>query len=362
MTSTDLHHRYAQLAEALDLDHKRIRLAEIETRTQATDLWDNQEEAVSLLAEQTELKKIIDQAEAIAEYLLIGDELSEADLATLDKEITALERQLLLSDKHDPASAILTVHAGTGGVDAQDWAEILMRMYLRFVEKGGVEEPSERPLAIDRTGWKASIIELNKGEEAGIKKVVIEIQGRYAYGLLKGEQGVHRLVRLSPFNAKNLRQTSFALVEVLPEIDQATTIQIDEKDLRIDVFRAGGHGGQGVNTTDSAVRITHLPSGIVVSVQNERSQHQNKATALTILKSRLQMLQEVKNSEERAMVRGEVKEGSWGNQIRSYVLQPYQMVKDHRTEWETSSVQSVLDGDLKGAIEAYLSQNASADK
>jgi peptide chain release factor 2 len=243
-------------------------------------------------------------------------------------------------------------------VDAQDWAEMLLRMYLRYVERGSQELPDDRALAIARTGWKADLIERADAEEAGIKRAVIQVTGDFAYGLLKAEAGVHRLVRLSPFNAKNLRQTSFALVEVLPMVDQKTSVQINQDDIRIDVFRAGGHGGQGVNTTDSAVRITHTPSGIVVSVQNERSQHQNKATAMGILQAKLERLQALRNDEERAMLRGELREGSWGNQIRSYVLQPYQMVKDHRTNWETAAVQQVLDGQLGPAIAAYLQHAA----
>jgi peptide chain release factor 2 len=281
-------------------------------------------------------------------------ELGESDLTQLEHDIHALELQALLSGKHDESAALLTIHAGTGGTDAQDFAQMLERMFLRFVEQGKTEAEDERVLALDRSNWQAEILEEARGEEAGIKRVVIEVRGRMAYGLLKSESGVHRLVRQSPFNAKGLRQTSFALVEVVPEVDQSNAPLVNESDLRIDIFRSGGAGGQHVNTTESAVRITHIPTGIVVAIQNERSQHQNKATAMKVLLAKLARLQELKNSEEIAMLKGEVKEGSWGNQIRSYVLHPYQLVKDHRTNAETSQTEHVLDGDLRLFIEAYL--------
>ena len=336
---------------------KRAELVRLENLAENPNLWDDQLEAVSILAEVTALKTFLIRLDELQEFLSLGGEsLSEEDLVTLEREVEFFEQLAVFSGEHDQASALLTIHAGTGGVDAQDFAEILERMFLRYAEQGATEQVEDRTLSIDRSNWKVDIIEITPAEEAGIKKVVMEVRGNYAHGLLQAEAGVHRLVRLSPFNAKNLRQTSFALVEVIPVVDQAHGITIDEKELRIDVYRASGKGGQGVNTTDSAVRITHLPTGIVVAVQNERSQHQNKATALKILSSKLVRLQELKNHEEAAMLKGEFKEGSWGNQIRSYVMQPYQLVKDHRTDFETSNIQKVLDGDLGPFIQAYLTK------
>jgi len=238
----------------------------------------------------------------------------------------------------------MALSAGSGGTEAQDWASMLMRMYLRYAEKQGL---------------KASVLEVSEGEEAGIKSATIEFQGNFAYGLLKVEGGVHRLVRMSPFDADKARHTSFALVQVLPKIKQKT-VDINPSDLRIDVYRASGKGGQGVNTTDSAVRITHLPTNIVVAVQNERSQLQNKETAMSILQSRLELLQKEKSAEQIALIKGDFREAAWGNQIRSYVLAPYQLVKDHRTNYESSNPQAVLDGAIQGFIDAglrYLSQN-----
>ena len=354
-----LHQRFISLEPSLGIQDKRTRYTELEQQTQASNLWDDQETAVKLLSEFTELQTLLNKWDELSEFFSMGEGISESDLETLEKEVVILELSSLLSGETDRSSALITIHAGTGGVDAQDFAEMLERMYLRYIEQGKTEQPEDRALSIDRRNWKAEILEINKGEEAGIKKVVIEVQGTYAYGLLKSEVGVHRLVRLSPFNAKNLRQTSFALIEVIPEVDQSTKVAINESDLRVDVYRSGGHGGQGVNTTDSAVRLTHLPTGLVVAVQNERSQHQNKATAMKILLSKLVRLQELKNAEETAMLKGEFKEGSWGNQIRSYVMQPYQMVKDHRTGCETSNIQAVLDGELKEFIESYLKTTTS---
>lgn len=348
--------RLQSLLPILEIGAKRSLLIDLTEKSESPDLWDDQERAVKTLSELTEVQTLLSTWDSLEQFLSMGD-LSEEDLSTLESDIKTLEQRALLSDPHDRSGAILTVHAGTGGVDAMDFAEMLERMFLRYIEQGRTEAETDRPLSISRKDWKATIVELTKGEEAGIKKVTFEVTGNFAYGLLKSEAGVHRLVRLSPFNAKNLRQTSFALVEVIPEVDQSTKVEIDEQELRIDVFRAGGHGGQGVNTTDSAVRITHLPSGIVVSVQNERSQHQNKATAMKILQSKLVRLKELKNAEETAILKGEFKEGSWGNQIRSYVMQPYQMVKDHRTECETSDISGVLDGGLQPFIEAYLKQS-----
>ena len=344
--------RLERLAPILNIEEKRIELKELQLQSEASTLWDDQAQAVLTLGRLNEVTALLRQWDELHDFLELG-----LDEAELEPQVRVLEQQALLSGEHDAANALVTIHAGTGGVDAQDWAEMLMRMFLRFVEQGGTEQPEDRTLSIDRHSWKSEVLELNRGEEAGIKEVVFEVKGVYAFGLLKSEAGVHRLVRLSPFNAKNLRQTSFALVEIIPEVEQSGDVVIDEKELRIDVFRAGGHGGQGVNTTDSAVRITHLPTGIVVSVQNERSQHQNKATAMTILRSKLARLQELHSAEETAMLKGEFKEGSWGNQIRSYVLQPYQMVKDHRTDYETSNVQAVLDGNLKEFIEKQLTNN-----
>ncbi len=264
---------------------------------------------------------------------------AERTLAGLEKRFSELEFFMLFSGPHDKSNAILALHAGTGGVDAMDWTQILERMYLRYC---------------DAKGFTVRIIDETKGGEAGVKSAVIEVEGPYAYGYLKSEHGVHRLVRMSPFNADQLRQTSFALVEVVPEAEETGEIQVKTEDLRIDTFRAGGHGGQNVNKTESAVRITHLPTGIVVTCQSERSQLQNKERAMKYLKAKLQMLAEAKADEERKKIRGEYSEAAWGNQIRSYVLHPYQLVNDHRTEHKESDAQAVLDGALDGFIEAYL--------
>ncbi len=248
----------------------------------------------------------------------------------------------MLSGPYDAQPAYLQVQAGAGGVDSQDWAQMLERMYIRWA---------------DQKGWKTSIIEEMEGEEAGIKSATIELRGPFAYGYAKAEAGVHRLVRLSPFDQAHRRHTSFARVEVMPEVDDSIDIEISPDDLRIDVYRAGGHGGQGVNTTDSAVRLTHLPTGIVVTCQNERSQLQNKETAMKVLRSRLLERKLQEQREERLKLRGEYREAAWGNQIRSYVLHPYNMVKDHRTDAETSNTQAVLDGEIGLFVEAFLRED-----
>jgi len=271
----------------------------------------------------------------------------EKDYQSLEERFEKAHIKLILDGPHDHQDALLIISAGTGGVDAQDWAEMLLRMYLRYAEK---------------EGWKTSVAEKQIGAEAGIKSAAIEIKGELAYGYLKSEHGVHRLVRLSPFNAKNLRQTSFALVEVLPvlpEHDEA--FEIDEKDLKIDTFRASGAGGQHVNTTDSAVRITHLPTGLVVTCQNERSQAQNRAQAMSILKGKLVLRMAEEKKERIEELKGGYKEAAWGNQIRSYVFQPYTMVKDHRTNAETSQVHEVMDGEIGLFVEAFLLQSRDSN-
>jgi peptide chain release factor 2 len=273
-----------------------------------------------------------------------------ADLQQLTEEVAALEFQVLLSGAYADRDAFLSVHAGSGGVDAQDWAEMLLRMYTRWA---------------DTKGFTVSIVDQADGEEAGIKSATLELRGSYAYGYARAEAGVHRLVRLSPFDQAHRRHTSFALVEVLPEVDNAPEVTISPDDLRVDVFRAGGHGGQGVNTTDSAVRIVYrggTPDEIVVTCQNERSQIQNKETALRVLRGKLLERELARQAEERARLKGEYRKAEFGSQIRSYVLHPYTMVKDHRTDAETSNVQATLDGDIDMLIEAWLRWNVGREQ
>lgn len=263
----------------------------------------------------------------------------ERESNKLARQVERLELRLMLNGKYDDHDALLSIHAGAGGTDAQDWAEMLLRMYLRWAE---------------HRGYETEILEIMAGDEAGIKTATVEIRGDYAYGYAQAEAGVHRLVRLSPFDAAHRRHTSFALVEVMPVLDDTIEVEINPDDLRIEVFRSQGHGGQSVNTTDSAVRITHLPTGIVATCQNERSQLRNREMAMRVLRSRLYELEVHKQEEERARLKGDHISAEWGNQIRSYVLHPYNMVKDLRTGQETSNPTAVLDGDLDDFIEAYL--------
>jgi len=261
------------------------------------------------------------------------------DLSSFEKTFKNEETKLLISDEYDQSSAILSIHAGTGGTDAQDWAYILLRMYIRWAEK---------------KGYKVKIVDILSGEEAGIKNAVLLIEGQRAYGYLKGEKGVHRLIRISPFDANSRRHTSFASVTVIPEIEKDIEVEIRPDDLKIETMKASGHGGQHVNKTETAVRITHLPTGIVVTCQNERSQYLNKMTALKILKAKLYQLEKQKLEQKKESLIGEKKEISWGNQIRTYILHPYKVVKDHRTQYESYKVEEVLDGEIDEFIREYL--------
>lgn len=355
---SELLQRLQALSAQITLACKAIRLDELVTTIQqleheslATTFWNNQQHAQSVTKQlsklkarsqpwlnvQAEVEDAIELAELHDDSVATELEQSYQKAATTFDE---LKQQLLFSGPYDDYDVIMSIHAGAGGTDAQDWAAMLMRMYLRWAEA--------------HPDMTVAVIEQSDGEEAGLKSVTIEISGPLAYGNLKGEAGVHRLVRLSPFNADNLRQTSFAKVEVMPKIDTPEAVEIDEKDLKIDVYRAGGHGGQSVNTTDSAVRITHLPTGIVVAIQNERSQLQNKETAMTILRSKLAQLQLEQHQEKISELKGPNEQAAWGNQIRSYVLHPYTMVKDLRTRHETADAQAVLDGKLDDFTNAYL--------
>lgn len=324
--------------------------------------WNDQKAAQEIARRATALRGEVDEWEAL--HREVGDllEIAKLDAADqsenlrlelepkipgIEERLRALEVSCLLGGEYDERDAILAIHAGAGGTEAQDWAGILQRMLLRYCE---------------RKGWAARVVDESRGEEAGIKSAVIDIKGRHAYGLLKSEAGVHRLVRLSPFNADQKRHTSFALVEVLPDLGDAPDIDIDPKDLRIDTFLSGGHGGQSVQTTYSAVRIVHIPTGITVTCQNERSQLQNKETAMRVLFARLKQRQLDALAEEKQKLRGEFREVAWGNQIRSYVLHPYHMVKDLRTRFEVNDPERVLDGDLDLFIEAYLKWKAAGGK
>jgi peptide chain release factor 2 len=340
----------ADAASRLKIDQLSNELSELRTHSQHPEFWSDTNQA------QLTMKRIAELETRIApwrELQKAADDLYElaglnddSMLAELQKQLddlaakfNALKGELKFNGPYDGHNAILVLSAGAGGTDAQDWTGMLLRMYVRYFEKNG---------------WEYTTIDESAGEEAGLKSATLEVNGPYAYGKLKGEHGVHRLVRLSPFNSDNLRQTSFAKAEVTPKIDKPDEVDIDEKDLKIDVYRSGGHGGQSVNTTDSAVRITHMPTGITVAIQNERSQLQNRETAMTILRGRLAQLQLEQHAEQLSELKGPNEQAAWGNQIRSYVLHPYKQVKDLRTRYETSDVDAVLDGNLDDLINAYL--------
>lgn len=322
---------------------------ELALSMQSPDFWNDPKKAGDISKQQAALvarvepwAKLTQEVDDINELLALDDDSLTSDIETqlvaLETAYETLRKELRYSGMHDHGDAIVGIYAGAGGTDAQDWAQMLLRMYIRWAEKND---------------YKIATIDESAGEEAGLKSVTLEITGSLAYGKLKNEHGVHRLVRLSPFNADSLRQTSFAKVEVLPKIDRPDEVAIDEKDLKVDVYRSGGHGGQSVNTTDSAVRITHIPTGITVAIQNERSQLQNRETAMTILRSKLIQLQEEQHAEKISELKGPNEQAAWGNQIRSYVLHPYKMVKDLRTNVETSDTDAVLDGSIDLFIESF---------
>ncbi|MDI9508911.1 MAG: peptide chain release factor 2 [Clostridiales bacterium] len=348
-----------EVGDSLDLARKEARIADINKIMEDPGFWDDTKKGQEIVKELNVLKGTVDEYkrlkteyEDVATLIQIGYEEKdeslipeiEESLNLFIKDFEELKLKTLLSEEYDSYNAILTLHAGAGGTESCDWASMLLRMYQRWA---------------DKRGFNTEILDFLEGDEAGFKSVTLQINGENAYGYIKSERGVHRLVRLSPFNAAGKRQTSFVSCDIIPDIEEDTGIEIDDKDIRIDTYLAGGAGGQHVNKTDSAVRITHLPTNIVVQCQNERSQLQNKDKAMKMLKSKLYLLKQQENLEKISGIRGEVKEIGWGNQIRSYVLQPYTMVKDHRTDEEVGNANSVLDGNIDPFINAYLKWNAT---
>lgn len=357
-----LQERHGLAVVALDCDASRVRIAELEAMMNDPAFWSEQEKARVASQEMAELKRevgewdevgrqivdlidVLDLAESEGDKTMLAD--IEKQITDLEKRFTSMEFRMFFSGEYDTRNAILSIHAGAGGTDATDWVGMLLRMLSRFAEQ---------------KGFTVDILDESRGEEAGYKSVTVAIRGRYAYGYFRSEAGVHRLVRISPFDGDKMRHTTFALVEVLPEFDavDAASVDLDMDDVRIDTFLSSGKGGQSVNTTYSAVRVTHLPTGISVSCQNERSQLQNKETALSVLRSRLYQMMVLEHAAKLSDIKGEHKTAAWGNQIRSYVLHPYQMVKDHRTDVETSDTIGVLDGDLAPFVEAFLRNDAEA--
>ncbi len=350
--ASDFGSRLEALKNYLKIDARRGEMTAIEAKMAAPDFWDNKDAAQDLMAKLSSCRGLIgpfDRLAAEADDLAVLAELAADDPSLLDeadatarklqKQLSEIELYSFLSGKFDRNDAYVSIHAGAGGTESCDWAAMLLRMYRRYFE---------------RHDWKEEVIDIQPGDEAGIKSVTLRVTGEFVYGSLRSERGIHRLVRISPFDSNARRHTSFASVDEFPDFPDDCEIEIDEKDLRIDTYRSSGAGGQHVNTTDSAVRITHLPTGTVVCCQNERSQHKNRATAMKMLKARLFLIAEEKRRQEAAGIRGALSENGWGSQIRSYVLQPYQMVKDLRTGAETSNTSGVLDGDIDMFIEAYL--------
>jgi peptide chain release factor 2 len=347
--------RWKNCGGVFDLADKEKRLGALREQASDPDLWSDPEAAQHLMRELSVLGDEVESFERLAQRVADACELAELDGEELYDDLTAearevgreidrLDFQSMFSDPYDREDAILAIHAGAGGTDSQDWAEMMQRMYLRWAET---------------QGYGTEILSYTEGEEAGIKSVMISVAGRYAYGHLRSERGVHRLVRLSPFDAAHRRHTSFALVEVWPDVAGEIDIQVNENDLQIDRFRSAGAGGQNVQKNETAIRITHLPTGMVVTCQNERSQKQNLESALKVLRARLLAIEQQKQQAEMAELKGGYVEAGWGNQIRSYVLHPYQMVKDHRTNLEEGNTAAVLDGRLGGFMEAYLRHAAA---
>jgi peptide chain release factor 2 len=349
-----LSNKIDELYKSIGIDKLKFQLSELELLAQNDETWKDQSKFTEVNQEISRIKRKIDPWISIKNEITESIELIELALSEQDTELiseislnikkfeeqfTALETRELLSDDDDAKDAFITIHPGAGGTESQDWASMLFRMYTRWAEKNK---------------FALEYIDYTQGEEAGIKSATILVKGEYAFGLLRGETGVHRLVRISPFDANKRRHTSFASIEVLPDVEDNIEVQINENDLRIDTYRASGAGGQHVNKTDSAVRITHIPTGLVVQCQNERSQHKNKAFAMKVLKARLYELHKVEQNEKKQEMAGEKKDISWGNQIRSYVFQPYTLVKDHRTGEETGSVDFVFDGEINRFLYAYL--------
>ncbi|MEE8121379.1 MAG: peptide chain release factor 2 [Anaerolineales bacterium] len=334
----------------LDFTKSETQLEKIQKAAEAPNLWDNPAKAKTTMRRLARLQRVVDGWHAIQERAKDAVELAalededmrgdlEKELAELQDEVNRRETQALLSGPYDKENAILAIHAGAGGTDSQDWASMLQRMYLRWAEAHN---------------YDTELLDTSEGEEAGIKSTTIFVEGNFAYGYLKAEKGVHRLVRLSPFDSANRRHTSFALVEVLPQVEATEELQINQSDLRVDTYRSAGAGGQSVQKNDTAVRITHIPTGIVATCQNERSQSQNKENAMRVLRARLLDIQHQEQAEELAQIKGDHIKAEWGNQIRSYILHPYQMVKDHRTEFEIGNANAVLDGKIDAFIDMYL--------
>ena len=361
----ELRSRLSGAQTYLRIEELRARQSELETQAARPDLWDDQDHAREVTTELGRVSSDLDDfdaldralgdAEVLVELVTESQQAGEPDaglqvelsaaIGSLTERLVALELRSLFSAEHDERDAIAEIHAGAGGTDAQDWAEMLLRMYTRWAE---------------RRGFGVEVDEVTEGQEAGILSATFIVKGRFAYGLLDAERGVHRLVRMSPFDSQHRRQTSFASVDVTPFLEDVDDVEIDEKDLRVDTYRSSGAGGQHVNKTDSAVRITHLPTGIVVSCQNERSQHQNRARAMQILAAKLAERAREERQAELDLLSGERTDNAWGSQIRSYVLAPYQLVKDLRTETETGNVELVLDGDIDAFIEAELRRRRAA--